>query len=171
MDSITISDWLIVTATLLSPLIAVQVTRFLDSRNEARARKISVFKTLMSTRAYALSWTHVEALNRIDLEFGKGSKKERSVIEAWKAYHDILSNNQMSPEQWGSKRIDLLVDLLHKMAIVLDYDFDKTHIKNSSYAPRIHSETDAQQEAIRKGVVEVLSGDRELRLHVTNFPE
>ncbi|MNH45567.1 hypothetical protein D3C79_1080500 [compost metagenome] len=55
------------------------------------------------------------------------------------------------------------------MAIVLDYDFDKTHIKNSSYAPRIHSDTEAQQEAIRKGVIDVLAGNRPLPMVVTNL--
>lgn len=171
MGSITIADWLIIAATLLSPVIAVQVTRFLDDRNEVRGRKLSIFKTLMATRAYTVSWVHVEALNRIDLEFEKGKKKEKDVLEAWKAYHDLLNNDQLTPEQWATRRVDLLVELLHKMAIVLRYDFDKTHIKNSSYAPRAHADTEAQQEAIRKGTIELLEGKRVLPLHVTNFPE
>lgn len=170
MEDISISNWLIVLATLLSPVIAVQVTRFLDERNEVRGRKLSIFKTLMATRAYTISWAHVEALNRIDLEFVKGKKKEKAVVEAWKEYHDLLSNDKLSAEQWAAKRIELLVELLHKMAIVLDYDFDKTHIKNSSYAPRIHSDTEAQQESIRKGVIEVLAGNRPLPMVITNLP-
>ena len=125
----------------------------------------------MATRAYTVSWAHVEALNRIDLEFEKGKKKEKDVIEAWKAYHDLLNIDKLTPEQWATRRVDLLVEFLHKMAIVLDYDFDKTHIKNSSYSPRAHSDIEAQQEAIRKGTIEVLEGKRVLRLHVTNFPE
>lgn len=170
MGSITIADWLIILATLLSPVIAVQVTRFLDDRNEVRGRKLSIFKTLMATRAYTVSWAHVEALNRIDLEFEKEKKKEKEVIDAWKAYHDLLGNEKLSPEQWAERRVNLLVELLHKMAVVLKYDFDKTHIKNSSYAPRAHSDMEAQQEAIRKGTIEVLEGKRTLPLYVTNFP-
>lgn len=170
MDKVSISDWLIILATLLSPFIAVQATRYLDERNEIRGRKLSIFKTLMATRAYVISWGHVEALNRIDLEFMKSHKKEKAVVEAWKEYHDLLCNDKLSPEQWDSKRIDLLVELLHKMAIVLDYDFDKTHIKNSSYAPRYHSDTEAQLAAIRKGIIEVLAGNRVLPMVVTNLP-
>lgn len=83
LDKITIADWLIVLATLLSPLIAVQATRYLDERNEVRGRKLSIFKTLMATRGYTVSWVHVEALNRIDLEFVRGRKKEKAVVEAW----------------------------------------------------------------------------------------
>jgi len=40
----------------------------------------------MATRAYSVSWTHVEALNRIDLEFDKNHKKEKEVIKAGKEY-------------------------------------------------------------------------------------
>ncbi|PKA68862.1 hypothetical protein ATI02_1664 [Pseudomonas baetica] len=82
MDKVTISDWLIILVTLLSPFFAVQATRYLDERNEIRGRKLSIFKTLMATRGYVISWGHVEALNRIDLEFMKSHKKEKAVVEA-----------------------------------------------------------------------------------------
>ncbi|MGB4068900.1 MAG: DUF6680 family protein, partial [Nitrospira sp.] len=117
-----------------------------------------------------ISWDHVEALNRIDLEFDKKEKNEKAVIEAWKEYLNLLGNKQLTPEQWTVKRVDLLVELLHKMAIVLNYDFDKTHIKNSSYSPMAHGELEEQQTAIRKGVIEVLEGKRPLPLFVTNLP-
>jgi len=124
----------------------------------------------MATRAYTISWDHVEALNRIDLEFDKNEKTEKAVIEAWKEYLDLLGNKQLTPEQWAVKRVDLLVELLHKMAIVLNYDFDKTHIKNSSYSPMAHGELEGQQAAIRKGVIEVLGGKRPVPMFVTNLP-
>ena len=127
MDKITIADWLMILAVLLGPIIAVRLTRYLDNKKEIRERKLTIFKKLMATRAYTISWDHVEALNRIDLEFDKKKKKEKAVIEAWKEYLDLLGNKQLSPEQWAVKRVDLLVELLHKMAIVLDYDFDKTN--------------------------------------------
>ncbi len=130
----TIADWLMILAVLLGPIISVQLTRFLDSKKERRERKMEIFKTLMATRAYAVSWDHVVALNRIDLEVNKDNKKEKAVIEAWKAYRDLLGAKGMSSEQWNIKRVDLLVELLYSMAQVLDYDFDKTHIKNSSYS-------------------------------------
>lgn len=169
METISIANSLIILATLLSPLIAVRVSRYLDERNEVRGRKLGIFKTLMATRAYGISWAHVEALNRIDLEFSKKNAQEKAVVDAWKEYHDLLNNHLMSPDQWATRKVDLLVELLHKMAIVLDYDFDKTHIKNSSYAPRIHSDTDAQQKAIREGVIDVLEGRRSVPVNFTNF--
>ena len=171
MDKITISDWLIILATLLSPFIAVQASRYLDERKEIRGRKLHIFQTLMATRSYAASWAHVEALNRIDLEFEKSNKSEKAIVEAWKAYHDHLRTGDSTTAHWGTTRVDLLVDLLHKMAIVLEYDFDKTHIKNSSYAPDLHFETEKQQAAIRHGLIEVLAGIRPVSMKVTNLPD
>ena len=81
-----LNDLLMVLAVLLSPLIAVQVTRYLDNKKEARERQLWIFKTLMATRASSLSPHHVEALNRIDLEFKAQTKKDKDVIEAWKVY-------------------------------------------------------------------------------------
>ena len=160
-----------ITAVFLGPIVAVRLTRYLDDKKEVRARKLDIFKTLMATRAYNLSWAHVEALNRIDLEYDKNHKKEKDVIEAWKEYLDLLGNTTIPIEQWGVKRVDLLVELLHKMARVLEYDFDKTHIKNSSYSPRVHGETEAEQQALRKGLLEIIDGKRPLPMAVTNWPK
>ena len=167
----TIADWIMIMAVLLGPIIAVRLTRYLDNQNEIRERKIQIFKTLMATRAYTVSWAHVEALNRIDLEFNKRDKKEKEVIEAWKEYLDLLNNTTIPPEQWGVKRVDLLVSLLHKMACVLNYDFDRTHIKNSSYSPRVHGETEDQQVVLRKGLIELLDGQRSVPMSITNWPK
>ncbi len=43
----TIADALIILATLAGPIMAVQVTRFVDNQNEVKGRKLQVFKTLM----------------------------------------------------------------------------------------------------------------------------
>ena len=166
----TTGDWLMLAAVLFSPLIAVQVTRYLDNKKEVRERQLWIFKTLMASRASSLSPHHVEALNRIDLEFNAQSKNDRAVIEAWKAYLDLLGNSQMAADQWNLRRVDLLVELLHKMAQVLDYSFDKTTIKNSSYYPRGFGEIEEDQGSIRRSVKELLEGKRVIPMYVTNFP-
>lgn len=166
----TIADWLMITAVLLGPIIAVRLTRYLDNKKEIRERKLNIFKTLMATRAYAVSWDHVMTLNKIDLEFDKSNKKEKAVIEAWKEYLDLLGNKVITGEAWDIKRADLLVELLHKMAKVLNYDFDKTHIKNSSYSPIAHGKMEDEQSAVRQGVIEILEGKRVLPMHITNWP-
>ena len=107
----TATDILIIAAILLGPIIAVQLTRYLDDEKEIRERKLWIFKSLMATRSYTISALHVEALNRIDLEFDKKDKGERKVIEAWKAYLDLLGDRALSPEQWSIKRLDMLIDM------------------------------------------------------------
>lgn len=166
----TIADWLMITAVLLGPIIAVRLTRYLDNKKEIRERKLNIFKTLMATRAYAVSLDHVMTLNKIDLEFDNLNRKEKEVIEAWKEYLDLLGSKDITGEAWNVKRVDLLVELLHKMAKVLGYDFDKTHIKNSSYSPVAHGKLEDEQSAVRQGVIEILEGKRVLPMHITNWP-
>ncbi|MFN0118200.1 MAG: DUF6680 family protein [Elusimicrobiota bacterium] len=164
----TIADWVMVVAVLTGPLIAVQLTRYLDRKREIRERKLSIFQTLMATRSYTITWAHVEALNRIDLEFDKNEKKERAVLDSWKEYLDHLGQTQIPVEQWAIKRIDLLVEMLHRMATVLDYDFDKTHIKNSSYSPMAHGAIEEEFRLLRQGAIEILQGKRSLPIHVAD---
>ena len=167
----TIADGLIILAVFLGPVVAVRVTRYLDDQREIRERKVQIFKTLMATRSYSVSWAHVEALNKIDLEFNKDVAKEKEVIEMWKEYLDHLNNITGMPiDQWAHRRIELLVELLHKMAHVLDYDFDKTHIKNSSYSPVAHGQAEDDNEALRKRLIEVLQGKKHIPMKIVNAP-
>ncbi len=161
LPTVTISDGLIVAATLLGPIIAVQLTRWLDDRKEKRGRKLRIFKTLMSTRAYTVAPAHVEALNLIDLEFSADRPKEKPVIAAWRAYLDLLGAKGMPAEQWALRRVDLLVELLFHMGNALGYDFDKTQvIKNGTYAPVAHGRVEEELETIRAGLVAVFKGER-----------
>lgn len=165
-----LTDILIIAATALSPLIAVQVTRFLDDRNEERGRKLQVFKTLMATRAYNISPAHVEALNRIDLEFSPKKRLEKAVLDVWQQYLDHLGNMQMEPGAWNVRRVDLLVDLLYAMGKTLDYDFNKTQIKNGTYSPTAHGRLEEDQGKVRSMTIELLEGKRALPMYVTNLP-
>jgi hypothetical protein len=164
--TMTLNDWLTIGAVLVGPLVAVRLTRWLDAKAEIRERKLDIFKTLMATRAYTISPAHVEALNRIDLEFSSKIRREKPVTEAWKAYLDHLSNTQQAPEQWNLRRVDLLVDLLYAMGKALDYDFDKTHIKNATYSPTAHGRIETEQEQLRQGVLKVLSGESAIPISI-----
>lgn len=166
----TLTEILIILATALSPLIAVQVTRYLDDRNEERGRKLQVFKTLMATRAYNISLGHVEALNRIDLEFSEKRPKEKAVLDQWQQYLDHLGDKQLTGEPWNRKRVELLVDLLHVMGKALGYDFNKTRIKNGTYSPTAHGRVEFEQERLRELLLELLEGKRSLPMEVTKIP-
>lgn len=166
----SLTDALMIIATAVSPLIAVQVTRYLDERNEVRGRKLQVFKTLMATRAYTLAPAHVEALNRIDLEFSPKRPAEKAVLDVWQQYLDHLGEKNMDTSAWTTKRVDLLVDLLHAMGKGLGYDFNKTQIKNGTYSPVAHGRIESEQERVRQLTLELLDGKRVLPMFITNLP-
>lgn len=128
----TATDWLIIAAILLGPVIALAVTRHLDRRAAGRTAKLEVFRSLMSSRAHTTSWQHVEALNRIDVEFTRGDEREAAVLEAWTRYAEFLSDSSAPMPDWGSRRIELLTDLLERMAHALDMPFDRKRVVASS---------------------------------------
>lgn len=149
-------------AIILGPILAVQIEKYLERRREKKNRRLSVFKTLMATRGSVLSWTHVEALNRIDLEFS-GEKKFDKVVEAWKEYFDNLSQKPETAEQiavWSKQNEELLAELLLKMGKSLGFKFDKILIKRNVYSPVGHARMELEQEQIRNSMLEILSGDK-----------
>lgn len=56
---ITISDWLMMFAVVLGPILAVQIQKYIDRRAEDRTEKLKVFQDLMTTRASTLAFQHV----------------------------------------------------------------------------------------------------------------
>jgi uncharacterized protein DUF6680 len=164
-----LTPWIQVFGTLLSPLIALRVSRWLDNRRNRKERQLRVFRTLMATRARQLSMEHVEALNMIDVEFFGCGRVEKDVAVAWKEYLDHL-NRGPANEAWASKSNDLFVELLYRMAICLGYDFDKVHIKNQSYSPVAHGDLETDQRLVRKGVISLLNGELALPIRVGAAP-
>jgi hypothetical protein len=168
MDATSVS---IVFATILGPVLAVQAQKYLERHRDQKRAKDAIFRTLMATRASRLSADHVQALNGIELAFYHRRKflwdrrKEKKVLEAWKAYHDHLNDKSYHPAripEWTTRQIDLFIDLLHEMAVCLGYDFDKTQIKNSWYSPQAHGTVEEELNLIRSSLAEVLTGKRSL---------
>ncbi|MBW2341920.1 MAG: hypothetical protein JRF50_16505 [Deltaproteobacteria bacterium] len=165
----TISDWLVISAVLVGPILAVQVQKGIESLREIKLRKLKVFKTLMATRGTTLSPTHVEALNMIDLEFSASKSKEKKVIDAWKIYRDHLyslkidrsdPNYNVKLDGWTERSNELLAELLYEMAQSVGYDFDKVHLKKGSYTPQGHADVEFEQNLIRRSFVELFMGNR-----------
>ena len=155
------TDILTILAIIIGPVAAVQIQKFLERTRDKRNRKLFVFKTLMATRGSALSYAHVEALNRIDLEFSN-KKKYEIVIQAWKEYFDNLhqkADDKQLPV-WASKNEELLSNLLYEMGQSLGYKFDKLLIKRNIYSPVGHATVEREQENLRKHLNEVLDGQR-----------
>jgi hypothetical protein len=128
-----LNEILTLLAIVLGPILAVQIEKFISARREDKNRKLSIFKTLMATRGSILSWPHVEALNRIDLEFSH-NKKFNKVIISWKEYFDNLCQDKEALEEirlWSARNQELLTNLLYEIGQSLGYKFDKVLIKRN----------------------------------------
>ena len=139
----TISDWLVIAAVIVGPILAVQIQKFIENRKAIKDRKMQIFRTLMATRATPLAPLHVEALNMIDIEF----YKDKTIVGAWKLLLDNFGNYPKDPKEQNyqtrltssaERSSELLSDLLYEMAKALNYDFDKVHLR------RAHSEIAAE---------------------------
>ena len=85
-----ISDVVMILAVLFAPFGAVYAQSKIEQRRATRKQKLSIFKTLMTTRAATLSPNHVQALNMIDLEFSDSNAAEAAVKQVWKEYFDHI---------------------------------------------------------------------------------
>jgi hypothetical protein len=167
-----ISDWIMIIAVLLAPLVAVQVQKILERYRETSNRRLNVFKTLMATRAATTSPQHVQALNMIDLEFQ--GDKYKGITDAWKTYLDHLYHYpKEDPNQqpvWEEKRNELLSKLLIEMGKPLGYYFDEVHVKRGIYTPQAHTVIETEMHLIRNGLVRLLHGQSNLKMDVINIP-
>jgi hypothetical protein len=169
---ITISDWLMMLAVVLGPILAVQIQKFIERKSESKNNKLKVFQNLMTTRASTLAYQHVSALNMVGLEFNE--KKYSKVVNAWKTYLDHLGsypNDDVNMQKvWSEKRDDQLSDLLYEMGISLNFDFDKVHIKKAGYSPQAYVDQEMQNNFIRRELAEILLGNKSIPMSVVEFP-
>lgn len=169
----TTSDWLIIAAIILAPIVAIRIQTFLENRKAKKERQLKIFRSLMKTRATPLSPLHVEALNMIDIEFYEKTK----VVDAWKL---LLDNFEHYPQDTTAqdyktkldasqkKSEDLHADLLYEMAKELKYKFDKVHLKRGIYIPRGHAELEMDQFMLRKKIVDLFYGETALPIKIVD---
>jgi hypothetical protein len=164
----------IAAATVLGPVLAVQVQKYLERWREENERRHSIFKVLMATRASRLAANHIEALNLIDIEFPATRKRFKKVRSAWKAYFSHLNEKPPNDMQihpvFFAKRTELFTDMLYEMAAALGYDFDKTQISKDVYSTIYHENLEADQQTIRTKLVEILTGKASFPMAVVQFP-
>lgn len=162
------NELLTILALILGPILAIQVQKFIEKRSEKRVRKMQIFSTLMATRAIPLAPLHVEALNRIDIDF----YDDKKVKEAWKALLDNFGHYPADPKATDfsiqlaactEKSKDLLTELLYEMACLLGYNYDKVHLKRDTYYPKGHGDFEAENYQMRQAFLKILAGE-------TSFP-
>jgi hypothetical protein len=167
--TIKATDVIMILAILVGPIVAVWITERLRKDEDKRNRKVHIYRTLMATRTANLSFQQVEALNLVETEFSSGNKEDKEVISAWKLYLSHLNDKNYPKESWGARHADLLVELLHEMSRALGYGHDKAAIKTGSYYPDGYANMEEEQQALRRGWLNVLAG-RPINMAVTSFP-
>lgn len=167
--TVRITDAVMIFAILFSPFLAVWAQRQIDIGRERRGAKLAIFKDLMGTRRFTLSPVHVQALNRIDLEFTDNSRPEVEVRRIWREYLDHLSSlppdpiaRQQKMQSWLEKNEDYLADLLVAMGECVGHSFDRVYIKKGIYSPEGHAQEFFENVALRKSFLELLQNKRSL---------
>lgn len=182
LAELTAREWVMVGATIAGPILAVQAQKWIERFRERRGRKLWLFQQLMATRATRTAPDHVQALNMIDLVFYGShpftvrwrSSAEQAVLDAWKEYHDHLTQSRAIDDAaiavWISRGDELFVNLLFTISKDVRYKFDRVQLKSSAYSPVAHGEQEFELNAIRKQLVKLLSGDQTLKMEVASFP-
>lgn len=175
----TSAEWVIAFATLAGPILAVQAQKWLERSRARDDKKGWVFSQLMANRTISarLSADHVRALNMIDVVFygrvvkGKSHRtdSEQAVVNAWRSYHDHLSdvvNNGPDANQAVvfAARDELFLNLLEAMAKDLKFDFDRVTLKKGGYTPQAHGDFAATQLQLLQDADEVFAGRRAIRV-------
>jgi hypothetical protein len=111
-------------AVLLSPLIAVRVSMWLQDRKERRQRQLTLLASLIATRHEPVSPEAVRSLNMIELVF----HDKPTVRQRWREYFDMLSNPGLNNPMGYGQRNKKNIELITEMAKVLGYGKAITHL-------------------------------------------
>ena len=134
----------------------------------------------MATHATRVAHEHVQALNKIDLEFsapkwGLQNALDKEVINRWRIYADHLNTqvdetNQAAVTAWLNKQDELFLDLLDALSRALNYNFDRVQLKRGIYFPRAHGQAEQRRELFEQALIKVLTGGQPISMKVTEFP-
>ena len=148
-------------AILLSPVVAVCVSIYLQRRHERIERKQKVFEILMSTRHSIAIDEQVRALNMIDAVFFSDAE----VRKLWHEYFDMLHNEGLNNELGWKTRQKKFLELLTEMAKSLGYGMSITHLDvDRVYNPVGLAEFKQRGEAIANELLRVLKASGGLQI-------
>lgn len=116
---------------MLSPVIAIQVQKWLQDRQNKIERKRTIFRTLLTSRGNQNSEKCLEALHLIDIEFK--DSKSAEVIEKWQTYSDYLINNALPDSKTQDEHYTALLFAISKH---LKYNHDISILRKNYYTPK-----------------------------------
>lgn len=148
-------------AVIVSPMIALSMSRTIERRREESDRRYQVFRTLMKTRAIRLEPDHVSALNLVDLEFYNDEK----VRGAFQSYIQHLGSPMPAlkeQKRYFDDRDDLFVEMMKQMGVAVGLTFDKHELSRLSYAPQGWEDDRTIQRNNSIMLSQILNGERAL---------
>ena len=148
----------VVIATFAGPVCAVFVTRHVDNLRRINERRLNVFRSLMATRRAALSADKVTALNMVEIEF-------YGIPSVQDAHREVMTHINIPPPQppgWADRHRSLMTRLLSEMARELGYKLPQLDVLEGGYYPQGLADIETELQAVRRALIEVLSGRRPL---------
>ncbi|MFH1368858.1 MAG: DUF6680 family protein [Elusimicrobiota bacterium] len=134
-------------AILLSPIIAVVVSKWLQDRERKYNDKLNLFRSLVVNRRVALSNDRVSALNIISIIFSNN----KNILTLWEHYYKIVS-----AEKYDNKLADDKYDeIIREMACLLNFDSNLLNTKEP-YIPQGHVDTFFRSEETQKELLKAL---------------
>ena len=109
--------WVNILSVILAPIIAVWVGQKLQDKAQKRADKISIFKTLMTSRVYGWTTESVNALNIVEVVFADNDE----VIHLWRQYYEKLCTRPTTDAEYKLLN-DARDNMLLGMAKSLGYE-------------------------------------------------
>ncbi|OPZ86047.1 MAG: hypothetical protein BWY74_03750 [Firmicutes bacterium ADurb.Bin419] len=132
-------------AILISPIVALLLTKYLQNRKEVRERQYNVFITLVSSRHKNIDHEQAKAFNSIDIVFHNCE----GVRKSWKEYFELIHQpNRIS--EWDNKRLELL----KAMSDVVGYKNIIDHLDlGRVYSPVGLTEEQATQKRLAESMI------------------
>ena len=116
----------------------------------------------MATRSSNLIYSHIEALNLVEIEFDGSNPREKRIIDCWRLYIAHLNSKDYPPLNWEIRRKELLIDLLYEISNLLGYSHDKSQIQSGAYYPQGYVNLENENTETRQLWLEVLRGNRKI---------
>ena len=144
---------------IISAIVAVYITRYVDANKIDKERKLDILRHLMKTRNIRLHPDHVMSLNLVPLVFSNDPK----VIEKFKNYIEHLytkiPNDQDEGVRFEKKRDLLFWGLISAIAKSLGVEIEPQEAEHFGYVPNGWTTTENEQAQLRKLLIAVLGGN------------
>jgi uncharacterized protein DUF6680 len=150
---------------IVGSVITLRKQKQLADENNARERKMNIFRVLMATRSFILRFRleHVSVLNTIAIEFGGHEK----VMTALSAYLFEMNSSDKGEELWR-RREEKFFDLLCEISKAIGYKHDKEYLRNTSYAPSGYGDEAEDWFKVRKWLTEIAEGKKPIPVWLIN---